>query len=104
MSDAKDRRLPLVDQDDDLPVCGPAAYVSNEEAAVVAAMRRLKEEADLVRTELRACDDATRRDELEARLRSLRADWQTLSLRREQAYRRKMIMLGHMEPDEVELR
>ncbi len=97
------RILPVLDPEDDTPVCSPAAYVSNEEAAVVAAMRRVKEEATSLRSRLEAETDPSRRAEVDARLEELRTEWRALSERREEAYRRKMIMLGHLAPDEVEL-
>lgn len=86
--------------DNDAPVCGPTAYVSNEEAAIVSEMRAVKAEADEVRA-LR-CETASDAEQagLDHRLAELRALWSELADRRERAYRRKMIMLGHLPPDD----
>ena len=43
----EDRRLPVIDDcsDEEAPVCSPTNYVSNEEAALFASMRRLREQS-----------------------------------------------------------
>ena len=102
MDDAK-RTLPIhpIQGEDETPVCSPAAYVTLEEKAILAAMRSLREEGVKLRQQLRGCDDAGEREGLEAELAASRRRWQELAERREQAYRRKMIMLGHVDPGEA---
>ena len=95
-------RLPVLsnDQNDDQEVaaCSPKIYVSNEEAAVLQAMRTLRERSIELRLELESADDGEKR-RLEEELDELRDRWRALATRREEAFRRKMIMLGHLPPD-----
>jgi len=94
------RSLPVVDAPAEAAegACGPKIYVTHEESALLAVMRRVHGEAVEVRRELAgAAGDATR-ERLEGRLAELRDEWRALAARREQAYRRKMVMLGHMDP------
>jgi hypothetical protein len=51
-----------------------------------------------MRDELRTADH-NRRERLEGEIQALRAKWHDLATRREQAFIRKMIMLGHLPPD-----
>jgi len=92
-----DRYLPVLEDglDDPAPACSPMIYVSNEEAALLAAMRRLRERSLELRGELKEAktEDRTR---LEADLCEMREEWRALAERREEAFRRKMIMLGHL--------
>jgi hypothetical protein len=83
----------------DEPSCSPSVYVSNEEAAVVRTMREIKERATVVRERLtgQLADDDRNRHEDE--LDELRRRFSDLSMRREAAYRRKMVMLGHLPPE-----
>lgn len=105
MSDPKDLRLPIVghsgeqDPSDDAPACSPEVYVTNEEAAVVAAMRALKERATEVRERLSKDPPEDQRATLLTELDELRTHRSELAQRREQAYRNKMVMLGHLPPD-----
>jgi hypothetical protein len=95
-----DRHLPVLQNDaseEELPSCSPKIYVSNEEAAVLAAMRELRERSGELKRELREAGDDRRR-ELEAGIESLRAEWKALAQRREDAFIRKMVMLGHLPP------
>lgn len=85
----------------DEPVCSPKAYVSNEEAAIAAAMRALSRRAHEVRHALADAEDARRRS-LELELDGLRERRAELGLRRERAYRRKMVMLGHLPPEALD--
>ena len=93
----EDRHLPVIEDglDDEAPICSPTNYVSNEEAALLASMRRLREESVVVRRDLKDADpeDRTR---LEAELERFREEWRTLAERRERAYVNKMIALGHL--------
>ena len=94
-----ERKLPVLDPagEDDLgPSCSPTVYVSNEEAAVVRAMHDVKARADMLRRRLLdAGADSDHGRHLEAELATLRTQWSELCRRRELAYRRKMVMLGH---------
>jgi hypothetical protein len=96
--------LPLhpTTSDDEAGSCGPKAYVSYEEQHILAAIRDVKEQADSVRRELETADAGARHG-LQARLEELRRQREELVVRREAAYRRKMIMLGHIEPTEEDL-
>lgn len=94
------RDLPVIDpQPGEAPGCGPNAYVSNEELALLATMRRIRSDALALRRQLAATAEDAARTALEAQLDALRLEWEALARRREAAYRRKMIMLGHAEPD-----
>ncbi len=93
-------RLPVVqDEPDEEPAsCSPSIYVSNEEAMLLDAMRELhRRSSELKREATEAQGEA--RGELEAELAGLRERWHELAARREKAYIRKMIMLGHLPPE-----
>lgn len=96
-------RLPIhggqsqVPDDDDAPSCSPTIYVSNEEASLLAAMRELRARALEVRDRLKSAD-LERRAELEAELKRMRDERAELGRRREAAFVRKMVMLGHLPP------
>lgn len=97
MTDHRD--LPVLETaGDGDAACGPKVYVSNEEAALLATMRRVREDALALRREL-ATVPAEERTGLERRLAELRVEWEALARRREAAYHRKMVMLGHAEPE-----
>jgi hypothetical protein len=102
MSDEK-TRLPVIPEyegeDQELAACSPRIYVSNEEAAVLGAMRTLRERSLELRRALDSADEGDR-PPLESELENLRSRWRALAKRREEAFRRKMIMLGHLPPDE----
>ena len=98
-------------ENDELPVVQacvtadgePKTYVTNEEATIVGALHGLHAEAGALKRQL-ADADSDARPVLEKQLAELRARRRDLLQRREAAYRRKMIMLGHLPPDdEVEL-
>jgi predicted nuclease with TOPRIM domain len=95
-----DRHLPVVqsDLDEGEPSCSPRIYVSNEEAALLAEMRQLREQSTELKKELRAAEPE-RRSQLETEIGDLRAKWRDLAAQREKAFIRKMIMLGHLPPD-----
>jgi hypothetical protein len=94
------RRLPVVqnDLDEGEPSCSPKIYVSNEEAALLAEMRRLREQSAELKREMRAAEPE-RRSRLESEIDDLRMQWKDLAALRERAFIRKMIMLGHLPPD-----
>lgn len=83
---------------DESPACSPKTYVSNEEASLLRQLRDLRDRATVLRTELAAADPQ-RRSDLERRMRELRALRLEVVQRREAAFRRKMIMLGHLPRD-----
>jgi len=105
MGDPRDLELPVVgrvpnDQpSDDARSCSPSAYVTDEEASLLAVMRTLNERAAAVREHLLKCAVDEQRTLLEAELEELRVRRAELARRREQAYRRKMVMLGHLPPE-----
>jgi len=92
--------LPVVqtDLDQGEPSCSPTIYVSNEEAALLATMRRLREESIELKAQMRDADPDLRA-KLEARIEGMRSEWRGLAARREKAFIRKMIMLGHLPPE-----
>jgi hypothetical protein len=100
-------KLPIHGQpgaaDSDAASCGPKVYVTQEEQAILAALRELRERAEAVRSRLAEETDRNDRQALERALEQLRGERQELVQRREDAYRRKMIMLGHIEPDLMDL-
>ena len=94
-----DRHLPVIEDglDREAPICSPTNYVSNEEAALLASMRRLRKESVEVRRRLKDAGPEDR-THLEGELEHLREEWRMLAERRERAYLNKMIMLGHLPP------
>ena len=94
-------RLPVInpppDEGDD-PSCSPKVYVSNEEASLLAEMRELREASIDVRRRLES-SEGDERSALEKRLEELRRQREEVAERRERAFTRKMIMLGHLPPD-----
>ncbi len=86
--------------DDGEPSCSPKVYVSNEEKAIAAAMLELRERAVELRRRLERPGSEEERVRLEAELEALRAKRAELAVRRDEAFRRKMIMLGHLPPDD----
>ena len=97
MADSK--HLPVVQTDvtKDEPSCTPKIYVSNEEAALLADMRLLRERSMELKKEMRSTDPE-RRSRLESEIQEMRAKWRDLAAQREKAFVRKMIMLGHLPP------
>ena len=93
------RHLPVIQDapDTDEPSCSPKIYVSNNEAALLAGMRDLRERSIELKKKMRGAD-SERQSRLEAEIEALRAEWKDLSAQREQAFIRKMIMLGHLPP------
>lgn len=102
MSEKVSTHLPIFDDppDDDESSCSPKAYVSNEEKMLLDTMRQLRDRAVELRSRLKETDSADERGRIEKELAELRAQRSDLAIRREQAYKRKMIMLGHLPPDE----
>lgn len=102
VSEKVSTHLPIFDDppDDDESSCSPKVYVSNEEKTILDRMRQLRDRAVELRSRLKETDPGDERRQLEAELADLRAQRSDLAIRREQAYKRKMIMLGHLPPDE----
>ena len=71
-------------------------YVSNEEKSILDAMRELRNRAVELRGDLETIESPNERRRIEAELAKLRERRSDLAIRREQAYKRKMIMLGHL--------
>jgi predicted nucleic acid-binding Zn-ribbon protein len=92
-----DKQLPVIqtDLDEGEPSCSPKIYISNEEAALLAQMRRLREQSMELKRELRSAD-SEQRSRLESEIKKMRAKWKDLANQREKAFLRKMIMLGHL--------
>jgi len=102
VSDKVSSHLPIFDDQpgEDDASCSSKVYVSNEEAVILAGMRELREQAVELRQQLKDAEDPDERRRIETELAELRAQRSDLAIRREQAFRRKMIMLGHLPPDE----
>ena len=81
--------------------CSPSIYVSNEESALLKAMADLRSRAVEIRQRLNSADDDERR-RLEAELEEMRQSCEDLSRRRERAFVRKMVMLGHLPPSALD--
>ncbi len=99
MNDHKLQHLPVVQQDLDEgePSCSPKIYVSNEEAALLADMRHLREQSVELKKVMRDAEPE-QRSQLESTINEMRATWKDLAAQREKAFIRKMIMLGHLPP------
>jgi hypothetical protein len=102
VSDKISTHLPIFDDQpaSDEPSCSPKIYVSNEEKAILAAMRELRERAVAIRDRLAGDLSKKERRHLDTELAELRDRRTELAARREQAFTRKMIMLGHLPPDD----
>jgi predicted nucleotide-binding protein (sugar kinase/HSP70/actin superfamily) len=96
--------LPVVDQpereSDNATSCGPTAYVTLEESAIAAELRKLRDRGVEVRERIDTIEDDEERVRLEEELQGLRRQRQELQVKQEQAWRRKMIMLGHLREDD----
>jgi len=93
--------LPVINppaEESEEPSCSPKSYVSNEEAALLAEMRELREASIDVRRRLQSAE-GDERSALETRLEELRRHREEVAERRERAFTRKMIMLGHLPPN-----
>lgn len=96
-----EQRLPVFNPPEEAtrePSCSPKVYVSNEEASLLAELRELREKSLEIRRKLAAADSADR-EELAKHLEALRERRSEVARRREAAFTRKMIMLGHLPPD-----
>ena len=72
----ENRHLPVIEDglEDEAPACSPTNYVSNEEAALLASMRRLREKSMVVRRDLKDADPEDRaRLEAEKQLDGLKS-------------------------------
>lgn len=94
-----EKNLPVIQDDVDTgePSCSPKIYVSNEEAALLDAMRDLRRQSLELKHEMRDAEPQ-RSAEIESEIAALRAQWKRLANQREKAFVRKMIMLGHLPP------
>jgi len=82
--------------------CGTKAYITLEESTLLAAIRSVRERAEAVRAALASEQDPAARRSLTARFEELREERRSLVASRERAYVRKMVMLGHLPPEELE--
>jgi len=98
MTDKKHLPVVQTDLDEGEASCSPKIYVSNEEAALLAAMRDLRDRSTKIKKEMR-CAEPERRSRLESEVEEMRAEWKGLAAQREKAFIRKMIMLGHLPPE-----
>ena len=92
-----DKHLPVVQTglDEAESSCSPKIYVSNEEAALLTAMRDLRDRSTEIKKEMRSAE-SERRSRLESEIKEMRVKWKDLATQREKAFVRKMIMLGHL--------
>ena len=103
MSEKICTHLPIFDEQPDNKddaSCSPKIYVSNEEKTILDAMRELRDHAVELRKQLKESESPDEQRRIESELAELRAQRSDLAIRREQAYKRKMIMLGHLPPDD----
>lgn len=101
VSDKISTHLPIFDEpSDDESSCSPKVYVSNEEKTILDGMRKLRDQAVELRGRLKKAASDDERNRIESELAELRSQRSDLAIRREQAYKRKMIMLGHIPPDD----
>jgi hypothetical protein len=96
---ANNKHLPVVQGElgEGEPSCSPKIYVSNEEAALLAEMRHLREQSVELKKVMRNVDPE-RRSRLESEIDEMREKWKSFAAQREKAFIRKMIMLGHLPP------
>jgi hypothetical protein len=98
--ESSERQLPVREPngpgDEDSSSCGTKVYVTNEEAALLRAMRGLRERGLELRGSLEQADAPEERARLEQELADLRQQRRELEGRREGAFVRKMVMLGHL--------
>jgi len=90
------------DDADETAACSPKIYVSNQEAALLAAMREVKARGRAIRDTLADPEAAADRPALETELEALRCEWRELDRRRDLAFRTKMVMLGHLPPSALD--
>ncbi len=98
---ADDHLLPVIQTElgeEEESSCSPKIYVSNEEAALLHAMRNLREKSQALKAELQKTGD-DRESGLAAKLEKARTEWKKLAAQREKAYIRKMVALGHLPPE-----
>lgn len=96
-----ENRLPVINpplEETDDPSCSSKVYISNEEASLLAELRGLREASIDVRRRLESAE-GDERSALETRLEDLRRQREEVAERRERAFTRKMIMLGHLPPN-----
>ena len=74
-------------------------YVSLEEKSILEDLRTLRDQAIELRAQLKDATPDEERVKLEAKLAALREQRKVLDTRREAAYTRKMVMLGHIPPE-----
>jgi hypothetical protein len=96
------KHLPVVqnDLDEGESSCSPKIYVSNEEAALLTEMRHLHEQSVELKKVMRDADPE-QRSRIESEIDEMREKRKSLAARREKAFIRKMIMLGHL-PSEAD--
>lgn len=101
MSEKTPTELPMIGTHpiEDEGACSTQNYISLEEKTVLAAMRKLREQAIEVRTKIKAAASAGEKRLLETEYAGLREQRAELEVRRDDAFTRKMIMLGHLPPE-----
>ncbi len=102
MSEKTPPNLPMIGTHpiEDEGACSTTNYVSLEEKTILDAMRELRDRAVELRKQLKGSESPDEQRRIEAELAELRAERSDLAIRREQAFKRKMIMLGHLPPDD----
>ncbi len=85
------------EEDGEAPFCGDKKYVSDEERAVLAVMRKLKDESRALRDQLEQLrGEPGERQKLQARLDDLRRQFKEQQTELELATEQKMRQLGHI--------
>lgn len=97
-----DERLPVLSHPMTHPMaaCALPGGLSDEEVVLIAGIHRVRERAAELRRRLETVADADVQHRIEAELGHLRKERTRLVAGREQAWRDKMIRLGHLTPDD----
>jgi hypothetical protein len=72
---------------------------TEDELEILRKLRALHEESKGIKAKLNELEDPVERTACESRLNAIRDEWKTLKLEGEEARKRRMILLGHLDPD-----
>lgn len=77
--------------------CGPVEVPTKDEKEALDALLRIKGRVREIKDRIETATGETA--SLEEELKGLRSEWETWQKRREEAARKRMVLLGHEEPD-----
>lgn len=72
---------------------------TEEELEILRKLRALHEEGNEIKAKVKGLGDPKERTACETRLEEIRAEWKILKREGEEARKRRMIQLGHLDPD-----